>query len=134
MFHGVLLALFGLHGIIGDGVGADGHGFSGVKEEFFGFIGSDKFPHGFVFQQLDILHRVAGDKAVLADHDREMDSGILGDGKCLQIIVVGLLIVFRVDLDPSSVAGAHAVRVVTVDVDGAGQGPVHQSQDQGKAV
>ena len=68
--------------------------------------------------------------ACLADHDRK--SAVLCDRHSLDVIVVDFLIVFCVDLDPPAVAAAHGIRMVVVDVDRSGQGPVHDSHDDGQ--
>ena len=120
VFHGVFLGLLGFHCIAGYRIGADGHGFSGIEKIFLRSVGPDKFADRSILQQLDIFHSVAGDKAVLADHHRQVHPGILRDRKCLKIIVIGFLVVFCVDLDPARVAGSHPVRMVAVDVDRTG--------------
>ena len=87
-----------------------------------------------IFKQLNIFHRVARDKSVLADHDRQMDSGVLCDRERLDIIVIGFLVVFRVDLDPSRISRSHAVGMVAVDIDRARQSSVDKRQNDGKTV
>ena len=77
---------------------------------------------------------MAGDEAVLADHHRKMHPRILRDRIRLNIVVISLLVVFRIDLDPPGVARAHAVGMITVDIDRSGQRPVHERQHNGQAV
>ena len=60
---------------------------------------------------------MAGDKSVLADHDRQPDALMLRNTVSLHHIIIGFLIILRVDLDPSGVPCAHTVGVVAVDVD-----------------
>ena len=50
--------------------------------------------------------------------------------KDVKEIIVGLLIIFRINLEPARISGAHAVRMVTVDIDRTGQRPVYQCQHQ----
>ena len=63
-----------------------------------------------------------------------MDAGVFRNGESLNVVIVGFLIVFGINLDPSCVSGAHAVRVVAVDIDGTGKRAVYQGQDQRQAV
>ena len=65
---------------------------------------------------------MAGDKAVLADHDGQ--PAVLCDGHRLYVIIIYFLIVLCVDLDPAAVSAAHGVRMVVVDVDRSSQSSV----------
>ena len=77
---------------------------------------------------------MARDKAVLADHHRQVHPGILRDRESLNVVVIGLLIVLRIDLDPAGVPCAHSVGVVTVDINRAGQCAVDQREHDGQSV
>ncbi len=87
-----------------------------------------------VFHQEDVLHPMAGDKAVLADHHRKHHVLVLRNRVGLKEIVIGFLVGLRIDLNPPAVPGSHAVGMIRVDVDGAGQGPVHQRQHHRQPV
>ena len=95
------------------------------------------FPHKalncFILHQFDVFHRVGGDKAVHADHHRQTDIPSFRNGEGLDIVVIDLLIVLRVDLDPAGVPGTHGVGMVIVDVDGAGESAGGHCQNNGQS-
>ena len=50
----------------------------------------------------------------------------------LQIVVIGLLVVFSVDLDKTGITLCHGVGIIVVDIDGAGQGTAGNGQNDGQ--
>ena len=77
---------------------------------------------------------MACDEAILADHHGQVNSRIFRNRICLNIVVVNLLVVFRVDLNPAGISRAHAVGMIAVDVDRTGKRAVHQGQNDGQPV
>ena len=77
---------------------------------------------------------MAGDKTVLADHDREHDVFMFRDAVSLDHVVVSFLVIFCEDLDPAGIPGAHGVGVVTIDVDRAGERTVYEGEADRKPV
>ena len=104
-----------------------------LEQIVFGVVFADKGLHRFVLLQFDVLQRVGGDEAVLADHDGQTHVGGLTDAVGHQIVVIGLLIVLGVDLDKAGVPLGHGVGVVMVDIDGAGQSAAGHGQHDGQA-
>ena len=92
------------------------------------------FPHEVldlaILQKLDILHCMGGDEAVHADHHRQPNR--LGNGERLDIVVIDLLVVLRINLNPARIPRAHGVGMVVIDVDGAGQRTGRNRQHNGK--
>ena len=121
-----------LHIVAAQVIGTDGQGILRLEQEMLRAVLPHKSLDGVGIQQHNILQGVAGDKAILTDHHRQTDGGVLSDGHGLEEIVIGLLVVLRVNLNPPRVPDAHGVRVVVVDVDGAGEGPVYAGQGDGK--
>ena len=92
-----------------------------ADEGMLGVVLADEFLDRLVLLKLDVLDCVRGDKAVLADHDRQADIRCLRDAHRLKVVVIGLLIILGVQLNPAGIARAHGVGMVVVDVDRAGQ-------------
>ena len=86
-----------------------------------------------IFQKFDVFYRMGGDEAVLAYHDGQSYIWMLRNGHGLEIVVVGFLVVFCIDLDPAGIPGVHGVGVVIVDIDGAGQCAADTGQRDGQA-
>ena len=86
-----------------------------------------------IFQKFDVFYRMGGDEAVLAYHDGQSYVRVLRDGHGLEVIVVGLLVVFGIDLNPAGIPGIHSIRVIVVDIDGTGQSAADAGQRDGQA-
>ena len=93
---------------------------------------TDKGFDCFVFFQLDVFQSVRSNEAVFTDHNRQTHVRSLTDPVGLQIVVIGLLVVFSVDLDKTGITLCHGVGIIMVDIDGAGQGTAGNGQNDGQ--
>ena len=117
MLHTFRLITFCFHIIVCDGIGSHRHRTFRVQQIVLRFIFSDKLLNVIILQKLHILDCMAGDKTILADHDRQSHILMFGNAVSLYHIVIGFLIVLRIDLDPSGIPCAHTVRMITVNID-----------------
>ena len=108
--HGLGLLDLMLHIVAAQVIGTDGQGILRLEQEMLRAVLPHKGLDGVGIQQHNILQGVAGDKAILTDHHRQTDGGVLSDGHGLEEIVIGLLVVLRVNLNPPRVPDAHGVR------------------------
>ena len=95
---------------------------------------ADKFLNILIFLKEDILNRMTRDEPVLAYHYRKMHSRILGYRKCLDEVVICLLIVLGIYLYPSGIPRTHTVGMVAVDVYRTRQRSVHKCEHERKSV
>ena len=63
-----------------------------------------------------------------------MDTCSFCNWKCLNIVIIGFLIVLSIQLDPSRIPGPHTVRMITVDIDRSGKCPVDKRKNNRQSV
>jgi len=119
--------------IVGIVPGPHGHRVLGVQQGEPGLIGADKLLHRLIRQNTDALDPMAGDKAILAAHHGQQKVLMLGNLERLDGVVVSLLAGLCIELQPTGIAGSHGIRVVTVDIQRAGEGTVHHREDDRQA-
>ena len=74
---------------------------------------------------------MAGDETILADHDRQSDRRVFRDPESHQHVIVGFLVVFGKQLDPSRIPCTHGIGMVAVDIDRSCQGSVDIARARG---
>ena len=73
-------------------------------------------------------------KSILADHDGKPYVLVFRDTVCLHHIIIGLLVILRIDLNPSGISCAHTVRMIAVDIDRPRKRTIHQRQRQRQTI
>ena len=87
----------------------------------FRFICPYKFLYIFGFHQSNIFHCMACNKSILADHDWKHNIFVLRNTVCLNKVIIGFLIVFCINLNPSGISCSHTVGMLAVDIQRTGQ-------------
>ncbi len=132
--HSLRLGLLCLHAVIGNRIGSYRHGLVLLQKIMLRLVLPDEFFDGLIVPQGNVFHGMAGDKAVLADHHRKMHVPVLRNAVGLEEIVIGLLVVLRVNLNPAGIPRSHTVGMLRVDIQGSRQPPVYHRHHNGQAA